>query len=177
MVNTSSMTSPQLDDSQKTDSNPKKNKGGRPKIKIDYEKVARYAHIHCTQEEIASLLDIGYSTLKADKQFLDVYKKALDGGKKSLRRLQFEKAEGRPAELLRDKDGNTILDDKRRPIISRPGYAPDTTMQIWLGKQQLGQRDHVELGVDRDAFAVAVVIRDSGKGKPFKEVTKRRKDV
>ncbi len=156
-----------------SENKPPKNKGGRPKIKIDYDEVFKWAKLHCTQEEIASGLNLHLNTCRKDPEFMSVYKKGQELGKKSLRRLQWEKAVGRQAELLRDDDGNLVLNDKNRPVISRPGYAPDTTMQIFLGKNLLGQRDQVELTGDKEnPFAVAVVIRDSCKGKPFKEVKK-----
>ena len=147
-----------------------KHKGGRPKIKINYDEVLKWAKLHCTQEEIASGLNLHLNTCRRDPEFMVVYKKGMELGRKSLRRLQFEKAEGRPAELVRDDGGNVILNDKKRPMILRPGYAPDTTMQIWLGKQLLEQKDKVELGSDKDnPFAVAVILGKSEKGKPFKE--------
>ena len=148
-----------------------KHPGGRPKIKIDYDEVYRMALIHCTQAEIATIINVSLGRVTGDKEFIDTYKKGMAHGKDTLRRLQYEKAEGKPAEYLRDKDGKVLLNEKNRPTILRPGYAPDTTMQIWLGKQLLEQRDQVELGVKDSPFAIAVVIKDSRKGKPFKEVS------
>ena len=86
--------------------------GGRPKKKIDYDTVEKLASIMCTQEEIASYLDLSVRTLQRDKEFCRIYKKGLDKGKMSVRRQQYKSAEGGSA-----------------------------TMQIWLGKQYLGQRD------------------------------------
>ncbi len=90
------------------------NKGGRPKKPIDMEMVSKLAMIHCTMEEIASFFDVHVDTLRNREGFLDVYKRGMDDGKKSLRRMQFTSAE----------KGNV-------------------TMQIWLGKQYLKQRDQV----------------------------------
>uniref|UniRef100_A0A6M3KB59 Uncharacterized protein n=2 Tax=viral metagenome TaxID=1070528 RepID=A0A6M3KB59_9ZZZZ len=117
---------------------------GRPKIIIDYEEVARLAHIHCTQEEIAAHFDCDVRTLQRDDTFCLVYKNGLEGGKKSLRRLQWAKAHGVPAIQATCENGTPAWDDKGRPIFLRPGTPPDTTMQIWLGKQTLGQRDNQE---------------------------------
>jgi hypothetical protein len=89
---------------------------GRPKKVIDYSTVERLAAIMCTQEEIANYLNIHVSTLLRDKEFCDTYKKGLDKGKMSIRRQQYKSAE----------DGNV-------------------TMQIWLGKQYLNQRDRNEI--------------------------------
>ena len=92
-----------------------KNKGGRPKIKLDYEAIEKMAGMMITQEEIAGYFDCNVRTLQRDKEFCRVYKKGLDKGRMSLRRQQFKSAE----------NGNV-------------------TMQIWLGKQYLGQTDKVE---------------------------------
>lgn len=91
-------------------------KRGRPKANIDLDMVRKMAHIHCTQEEIAQVLDVSVRTLHRNKEFKQVYKKALEEGKASLRRLQWRKAE----------DG-------------------DKGMLIFLGKQYLGQSDHTDM--------------------------------
>ena len=88
---------------------------GRPKKQIDYEAVEKLAKIQCTQEEISNFLGISTRTLQKDDEFLRVYKKGIENGKMSLRRMQFKKA----------NDGNV-------------------SMLIWLGKQYLGQTDKVE---------------------------------
>lgn len=94
-----------------------KNKGGRPKIEIDFVMVKNLCGIQCTGEEIASVLNVSYDTLQRrvsehfNESFADYYKKACSGGKASLRRTQFKLAEKSPA------------------------------MCIWLGKQYLGQRE------------------------------------
>jgi hypothetical protein len=93
------------------DSKPK-NKGGRPKKTIDYELVLKLASIQCTQEEIANILGLHRSTLLRDATFCDIYKKGIDEGKSSLRRLQWKAAENGSSAIL-----------------------------IWLGKQYLGQQD------------------------------------
>lgn len=89
---------------------------GRPKIQLDYELIKKLAHIQCTQIEIASMLDVNVSTLKRDEEFCTIYKKGIEEGKMSLRRLQWKFA---------DK-GNV-------------------TMLIWLGKQYLDQKDKQEV--------------------------------
>lgn len=91
-----------------------KKKVGRPKIQIDYETVEKLAHIQCTKEEIANFLGCSISTLDRDANFEVYYKKGLDGGKMSLRRMQFKLAE------------------------------KNSAMAIFLGKQYLGQRDTPE---------------------------------
>ena len=91
-----------------------KRKVGRPKFQIDYETVEKLAHIQCTKLEIANFLGCSVDTLDRDANFAGHYKKGLDGGKMSLRRMQFKLAE------------------------------KNSAMAIFLGKQYLGQKDVVE---------------------------------
>lgn len=104
-----------LDDRRKGTMEEKRTRG-RPKIQIDYQQAEQLASIWCTEEEIASILGCSVRTLQRDEEFCRVYKKGLNQGKMSLRRTQVASA----------MDGNV-------------------TMQIWLGKQYLGQRDQVEI--------------------------------
>ena len=108
-----------------------KGAGGRPKKKIDYDTVEKLASIMCTQEEIASYLDISTRTLQKDTEFLRIYKKGIDKGRMSVRRQQYKAAE----------DGNT-------------------TMQIWLGKQYLGQRDKHDTELNANVREIKVMLPD-----------------
>ena len=100
-----------------------KNLGGRPsKVKlIDKEQFEEMCKIQCTKDEICAIFQIDEKTLTKWCQetynvgFSDIFKTKSSGGKMSLRRRQFKSAE----------EGNV-------------------TMQIWLGKQYLGQTDKVE---------------------------------
>lgn len=92
--------------------------GGRPKLIIDYEEVFKLSSIMCTQEEIASVLDISVRTLQRDDEFCRIYNKGLDNARMSLRRKQFK---------LADKN---------------------TAMAIWLGKQYLGQVERMEMNIE-----------------------------
>jgi hypothetical protein len=85
----------------------------RPKFKIDYAMVEKLAGIQCTQQEIASFLGCSVDTLQRDETFCGIYKKGMENGKMSLRRIQYKLAEKNP------------------------------TMAIWLGKQYLGQKDTI----------------------------------
>ena len=98
-----------------------KKKVGRPQAEIDLEQVERLAAIDCTEPEIAAVLGIDYATWKRHKKrnpdIVETVERGKENGKASLRRLQWKTAsEGNP------------------------------TMQIWLGKQRLGQQDkkHIE---------------------------------
>jgi hypothetical protein len=89
-------------------------KRGRPKKFVDLELVEKLAHIQCTYPEVAATLGLSVDTLLRNKDFATTYKRGAEGGRKSLRRMQFESA----------NKGNIA-------------------MQIFLGKQYLGQSDHV----------------------------------
>lgn len=87
----------------------------RPKIKLDYVLIEKLAFVHCTQQEIASSLGVNVRTLQRDAEFCRIYKKGLENGRMTLRRMQFKMAEKNPA------------------------------MAIFLGKNLLGQRDKQEV--------------------------------
>lgn len=88
---------------------------GRPKKEIDYDTVTKLANIQCTQQEIASFLNIGLRTLQRDEKFMEIFEKGRENGKASLRRIQWKHAE------------------------------KSASMAIFLGKQYLGQRDNIEV--------------------------------
>lgn len=97
----------------------------RPRKELDakqWESVESMCNIHCTGEEIAGVLGVSYDTLEKrvretyEQSFTDYYKIHSSGGKRSLRRLQWQAAE----------KGNI-------------------GMLIWLGKQWLGQVDKQEV--------------------------------
>lgn len=98
-----------------------KNKRGRRKIDIDLEEVKKLCELHCTAEEIASFFDIDFSTLKRRIQecgygnFEQYYAKNVRKGKVALRRKQWDLA----------MDG-------------------DVKLLIWLGKQNLEQKEKIE---------------------------------
>jgi hypothetical protein len=69
----------------------KKNKSGRPKKNIDPKLVFELAKIHCTKEEMASILGCNKDTLYA--RFSDIMQNGWDEGKASLKRLQWKSAE------------------------------------------------------------------------------------
>ena len=107
---------------------PRKNKGGRPRIAIDYELLGRLAALQCTDVEIAANLmpPISVDTVTRRKQedadFAEAYTRGKEQGKTSLRRAQWKVAlEGNPR------------------------------MLEWLGKQYLGQIDRRTTELTGDA--------------------------
>jgi hypothetical protein len=99
-----------------------KHPGGRPRLTFDLRLVEDLGKIQSTHAELAAVLGCGLSTIKDrltnDAEFVAAYERGLEAGKSSLRRIQWKSALG----------GNT-------------------TMQIWLGKQYLGQRDMHSTGL------------------------------
>ena len=99
---------------------------GKARVKIDWDVVAELCKIQCTHQEIADFLKTTRETVdivcKRDNKitFQEFYTKHRGDGKISLRRAQWQKAV-----------------DKQ-----------DTTMLIFLGKIQLGQKDKVENDVN-----------------------------
>lgn len=99
------------------------NKGGRPRKEIDFDVLERLVKLQCTGEECANFFRIDYDTLNARIKeasfdgFSDYFQKMGGDGKISLRRAQMKSAIG----------GNV-------------------TMQIWLGKQYLNQKDKIDQG-------------------------------
>ena len=104
----------------------------RPRINIDekdWETVEELCGIFCTAEEISGVLKISVDTLdrrvkeKFGFGFADLYKNWSAKGKISLRRAQFKNA-----------------------------IKGNATLQIWLGKQSLGQTDKIEGSVSRETI-------------------------
>lgn len=115
-----------------------KNKGGRPsKLQPDdktIKQIETLSGISCTKADAAAVLGVCRETFE---KFLGTHKKASDAweqgkglGRVSLRRMQWETA--------------------KRSV----------TMQIWLGKQMLGQTDKVEEKVEANVTNEHRIIID-----------------
>lgn len=97
------------------------NPNGRPKKEINWQVFEDLCSIQCTHEELESILRVDRGTLYErakekyeEDDFSTIYKRFSSNGKSSLRRDQFKLAKKNAA------------------------------MCIWLGKQYLDQKDHVE---------------------------------
>lgn len=121
---------------------------GRPKKNLtdkDWDSVRYMCMIHCTGEEIAGVLQMDYDTLNRnckDKHgcpISEYIKKNQSNGKMSLRRAQWKSAE----------NGNV-------------------TMQIFLGKQWLGQVEKQE---------VSVAVQDDETVREMQEYFNERKNT
>jgi len=105
---------------------------GRPKIEFtdkEFASIDYMAVIHCTGEEIAGVMGVDYDTLnrimkdKYGMTIAEYLKTKGASGNMSLRRAQWKSAE-----------------------------AGNVSMQIWLGKQWLGQSDNVVITQSDDAI-------------------------
>lgn len=96
---------------------------GRPRKDFDIEQFEELCRIQCTEIEIAAVMKISVDTLERrvkeiyDSNFAEVFAEKREGGKTSLRRAQWKSA----------IEGN------------------NTAMQIFLGKNMLGQADKQEI--------------------------------
>jgi hypothetical protein len=97
-------------------------KKGRPEEIIDGEAFEKLAAFQCTQPEIAAFFKVSVDTIQrriaSVPEYAEAWERGRENGKASLRRMQFSSAQ----------KGNV-------------------TMQIWLGKQYLGQRDKFDTDV------------------------------
>ena len=102
----------------------------RPQKTINFLELDKLLTIGCIGEECAGFFDIDYDTLNAIVKrekgvgFSDYQKKGSATFRISLRRLQYRSVYGE-----KDKAGDYIV-------------KPSVIMQIFLGKQYLGQRDN-----------------------------------
>ena len=100
-----------------------KNPVGRPKKPFNQKQFEELCQIQCTEKEIAAVLDMSIELLNQncnrvyECNFLDIYAQKRESGKQSLRRAQW----------------NTALEAK------------NAVMQIFLGKNMLGQADKQEI--------------------------------
>lgn len=114
----------------------------RPRKEIDSEQFEKLCALQCTLKEISGWFGCSEDTIEnwckrtyVDENgeqmgFSDAYKNFSVDGKISLRRFQFKMAERNPS------------------------------MAIWLGKQWLGQRDTIDVGMNVDNRAKEVEALD-----------------
>lgn len=124
---------------------------GRPRIEFDLEQVERLGLLQCTDNEIAAFFGCSRDTIAnrkaSDADFLDALEKGKDKGKISLRRAQWQSA----------TNGNI-------------------TMQIWLGKQYLGQADRIKSSMDANLNTGVLRVPDAMEAEAWSEVAKRYMD-
>ena len=115
----------------------------RPQIQIDKNQFEQLCAMQCTLQEISNWFHCSEDTIErwcnrtyVDENgtsigFAEAYKNYSASGKISLRRFQFKQAE------------------------------KNASMAIWLGKQWLGQRDNVDVGMTIDDKAKEVEALDA----------------
>jgi hypothetical protein len=112
--------------------------GGRPPKPFSLDQFDQLCLIQATINEIEGVLNMDYATIKAHVEsetgvgFSDYFSRKKGEGTISLRRSQWQTALGRQA--VYDEKGNVVQAES----------SPNVTMQIWLGKNELGQRDIAE---------------------------------
>ena len=137
--------------------------GGRPRKEIDMVLLTKLCQFQCTALECAAMLGMSDVTLdtrlveETGSGFLEFFKSHSGEGKVSLRRAQFKAALGSPAVEATDT------------LPAVPMIRPSITMQIWLGKQWLGQRDEQSLRIggpdgQTPTFEVILPIMGAGNG-------------
>jgi hypothetical protein len=115
-------------------------KNGRPEIQIDKQEFEKLCGLHATLVEMAGWFDCSEDTIERwcertyEMGFAEIFKRKSGKGKVSLRRKQFESA----------MHGNV-------------------TMQIWLGKQQLGQKDNAFVDLSVQPIKFNYSTEDEGK--------------
>ena len=115
----------------------------RPRKEIDQKQFENLCGLQCTLEEICGWFGVTDKTLNSwckrtySESFSEVFRQKRSTGKISLRRNQWRLAE------------------------------KNASMAIWLGKQYLGQKDIVEVGVEKDNVqddALSESLRELAKG-------------
>lgn len=106
----------------------------RPRKVIDKEQFENLCKLQCTQQEICDWFDVCEETLNSwckrtyKRGFSEVFKQKRGKGKVSLRRTQWRLAE------------------------------TNATMALWLGKQYLDQKDHVETKLETEGVRVVIDV-------------------
>jgi len=115
---------------------------------FDWAYVDDLLRIGCTEEEIATVIKVNPNLLNVrckelhGMTFQEYIKMGLTDYKISLKRAQTRSAIGIPL--------NKQIGDKEVQV----GWVqqPNVTMQIWLGKNHLGQKDHTESTIEMSLF-------------------------
>ena len=104
-----------------------KNKGGRPETPIDWKQVENLLMAGCLGTEVAASIGISEDTL---------YRRVVKELKYESFTAYAVNFRQKGDSLLKAKQFETAIKDKNVP------------MQIWLGKQRLGQKDKTDLEVN-----------------------------
>ena len=103
---------------------------GRKRLEINEDQVYKLASMGLNHKEIGEVLGCCSKTLQ--RNFVHLIENGHDKMRASLTRTQFMMAMGGPAEY-----------DETTGKKTRAERQPNITMLIWLGKNRLGQSDHL----------------------------------
>jgi hypothetical protein len=120
-------------------------------MKLDWELIDKLSALMCSEKEIAYACNCSTQTLRnrcvAEKgcKIGEYIREHMQQGLISLRRLQWASAQGQEGVPFTDKNGAPIFDKNGRIQWRMPPMAPQYQMQIFLGKNYLGQSDRQEI--------------------------------
>ena len=127
-------------------------KGGRPPLIIDYDKLTEYASQDITNKEIAEALDMSvasfYNKMKTDENFRQAYEQGMDNRKYELEKALYKRAAGYQAEevvIEKDESGNVV-----KTKVTEKSYVPDTTALIFTLSNRYSDKykQRVESSID-----------------------------
>ena len=129
---------------------------------INWKTVNGLIGIGATMEEIGHVLEVSPETIRVrcleeqKEPFLDYYKKHNSGFKLRLRRLQIHSAEGEKSvrEVVKKNADGTIVKWEEEYYLRLPSIP----IQIWLGKNFLGQADKMESRLVEDLIPEEEVV-------------------
>lgn len=94
----------------------KGSKGGKPRVTFDLEELTALARVGCSNDTMSSILGVHKATLQRRIADTEAVRKAI-------------------------ADGRALMERGLRQAQLATALRGNATMQIWLGKQTLGQRD------------------------------------
>ena len=141
-----------------------KNLGGRPRFKINYKQLQTMCEIMATGEECAAVLGCDYDTL--NKNLIRDYEEERESNKKLP-----EIEGGRGFTEFYKKHSATGKASLRRAQMQTAIEGKNPTMQIWLGKQHLQQKDNTFGDSDGSGYAIIVqkLVTETPEGKETKQ--------
>lgn len=143
---------------------PTKRGRGQPPFKFDYVQLEEVCRLNPTDDEIALVFGCSRKTVtnhKNEPKFVEARARGEAQAKQTLRRLQWQSAQGEEPQVLTDKFNQPIVlmgKNGQQTVAMKPGREPSVTMQIWLGKNLLGQTDKQEItGANGNEMVIKVV--------------------
>lgn len=114
----------------------KKNKGGRPLLKLDENQITELARIHCTMKEIAAVMKCSVDTL--ENRFSEIIKVGKEEGKTSLRRHMWKAACSGSVTMMIWLSKN-LLGMREPQVIEIVREEAKSPFNAWYDTQQIGK--------------------------------------